>query len=113
MPKFLIDANLPYRFSLWHDEDFIHLKNIDDGWSDKKVWGYARENNMTIITKDADFSARMILAKPPPKVIHLRIGNMKMNDLHSFLNKNWKNILAFHQVSKLVNVYNDRIEAIQ
>lgn len=29
MAKYLIDVNLPYRFSLRQGEDFIHVKDID------------------------------------------------------------------------------------
>ncbi|MBX9807293.1 MAG: DUF5615 family PIN-like protein, partial [Flavobacteriaceae bacterium] len=70
MSKFLIDANLPYYFSLWNNPDFIHLKDINDEWTDEQVWAYAKEKKMTIITKDSDFSNKIMLSNPPPKVIH-------------------------------------------
>lgn len=53
MKKYLIDVNLPYLFSLWNDEAFIHQFDIDDKWSDEQIWNYAKENNLTIVTKDA------------------------------------------------------------
>jgi len=34
MPKYLIDVNLPYYFSLWDSPDFTHQKDIDDEWTD-------------------------------------------------------------------------------
>jgi predicted nuclease of predicted toxin-antitoxin system len=55
MPRFLVDFNLPYYFSLWNDDDYIHQADIDDTWTDKQIWKYARENNLIIITKDTDF----------------------------------------------------------
>ncbi len=84
MAKFLVDANLPYHFDLWHNENCIHLFDINDSWPDAEVWNYAKTNNPTIVTKDADFSTRIILAVPPPRVIHLRIGNMKLSAMHEF-----------------------------
>jgi len=60
MPKFLIDANLPYYFSLWNNEDFIHVKDIDDSLTDDAIWNYAKQNNLTIITKDSDFSLKVL-----------------------------------------------------
>jgi predicted nuclease of predicted toxin-antitoxin system len=89
MPKCLIDVNLPYRFSLWNSEDFVHQTNIDDEWSDEQIWEYAKENDLTIITKDADFSNRIIFQEPPPKVIHIRLGNMKMREFHAALTAVW------------------------
>lgn len=55
MPSFLIDVNLPYYFSIWNTDEFIHQKDINDEWSDEKIWNYAKENNLTIISKDSDF----------------------------------------------------------
>ncbi|MEO8074626.1 MAG: DUF5615 family PIN-like protein [Acidobacteriota bacterium] len=49
------------------------------------LWNYAKENNLTIITKDADFSNRIIFQEPPPKVIHIRFGNMKMREFYAVL----------------------------
>ncbi|MEZ4821876.1 MAG: DUF5615 family PIN-like protein [Ignavibacteria bacterium] len=37
------------------------------------MWEYAKENNLTIISKDADFSSRILIKSPPPKVIHIRL----------------------------------------
>ena len=112
MLEFVVDANLPYYFSLWDSDRFIHLKDLNDEWSDEKVWNYAKENNLTIITKDADFSLKIIMAEAPPKVVHLRIGNMKMRELHDFLNKNWKTIETLLKDNKLINVFKNKIEAI-
>lgn len=67
MPKFLIDENLPHKFSLWDDEEFVHQYELDRIKSDEEIWEYAKNNELTIITKDADFSDRIIFAKPPQK----------------------------------------------
>ncbi|MEK7432604.1 MAG: DUF5615 family PIN-like protein [Cyanobacteriota bacterium] len=112
MTKFLIDVNLPYYFSLWNNEDFIHQKNIDDSWADEKIWEYSKINNLTIITKDSDFSNKILFKKPPPKVIHIRFGNMRMNDFFITLGNLWPEILELNKEFKLVNVFKDRIEGI-
>ena len=44
MPKFLIDINLPYYFSLWNTPDFIHQKDLDVKWLDEEIWIYAKFN---------------------------------------------------------------------
>ncbi|KGO92469.1 DUF5615 family PIN-like protein [Flavobacterium subsaxonicum] len=113
MADFLIDVNLPYYFSLWNTENFVHQKDINDEWSDEQIWRYAQENDMTIITKDSDFSNKILLRQPPPKVIHIRFGNMKMKDFYDTTSKLWNDILILNESNKLVNVFKNRIEAIQ
>ena len=102
MPKYLVDANLPYYFSLWNGKEFIHQVDLGDTWSDEQIWNYAKEHYLTIITKDADFSNRIILSEPPPKVIHLKIGNMKLNRLFEFLSENPEAIANFSICSYLL-----------
>lgn len=112
MAKFLIDANLPYYFSLWKSEDYIHIKDLDDSWTDSIVWQYAKENNLTIVTKDSDFSNRILFLSPPPKVIHIRIGNMKMKEFFQIIEKTWEEVIELNKSYKLITVYKDRIECI-
>ena len=78
MAKYLIDVNLPYYFSLWNTSEYLHQKDIDDMWLDEQIWEYAKENDLTIISKDSDFANRILLKNPPPKVIHIKLGNMKI-----------------------------------
>lgn len=113
MAGFLIDVNLPYYFSLWNSPDFTHQKDIDDEWTDEQIWKYAKDNNLTIVTKDADFSNKIVLHTPPPKVIHIRFGNMKMKDFFETLSKVWEDVVELNNEFKLVTVYHDRIEAFQ
>lgn len=112
MSEFLVDVNLPYKFKLWHNERFLHVRELDDEWSDSQIWQYAKERGLTIITKDVDFSNRIITAKPPPKVIHLKMGNMKLAEFRQFMLTNWDEIERMSANHKLVDVYNGRITGI-
>ena len=113
MPNFLIDVNLPYHLSIWNTEKFIHQNDINDKWTDEQIWTYSKENKLTIITKDVDFSNKIMLNNPPPKVIHIRFGNMKMKDFHTNICKLWDGVLEMNANHKLVNVFIDRIEGIE
>ena len=55
MCRYIVDANLPYYFSLWHKDNYEHVIDINPHMKDSEIWEYAKKNNLTIITKDANF----------------------------------------------------------
>ena len=71
-----------------------------------------RQKNLIIVTKDADFSVRILVAEPPPKVVHLRFGNLRLAAFHTHLAGAWPRVEALLTTNKLVNVYLDRLEAV-
>jgi predicted nuclease of predicted toxin-antitoxin system len=113
MLKFIIDANLPEHLSIWSGEVFIHVNSINKSWKDSEIWVYAKERNLTILSKDSDFGNRILLVAPPPKVIHFRTGNMLFEEFKEFLNHNWEAISRLSDNHKLVKVFSKYIEAIQ
>ena len=112
-PTFIVDLNLPYHFELWHNPRFIHVKDLNDEWTDEEIWEYSKKRDLIIITKDVDFSNKIIVKNPPPKVIHIKVGNLKIKDLHSFLSSNWPTIERKIKKYKLLNVHKDKIEGIK
>ena len=112
MSRYLIDVNLPRRFSVWASEEYEHVANINDELKDSEIWEYAKENNLIIVTKDTDFSDMVMMNNPPPKVIHIKIGNMKMNDFHQLISKIWSDVCQMSEDYKLIRVYVDKIEGI-
>ena len=74
--------------------------------------GICEKTKSDIITKDADFSNKIMYKTPPPKVIHIRFGNVKLQKLNEILDKIWLQIEEEVKVHKLVNVFIDRIESI-
>ena len=112
MIKYIIDANLPYYFSLWKGEEYQHVIDINPDMKDSEIWKYARENNLTIVTKDADFSDRVLLNNPPPRVIHIKLGNMKMKAFHNAIDNIWDEVLTMSREYKLIRVYKEKIEGI-
>ena len=113
MVKFLIDANLPYRFGLWRGENCQHVFDLNDAWTDAEIWRYATEHDLVIVTKDADFSDWIILNIPPPRVVHLRVGNMKMRDFHTFMQRVCPQICGLAESHKLLIVHKNQIECVE
>ena len=50
---------------------------------------------------------------PPPRVVHLRIGNMRMRDFHALISRLWPSIVVLSAANRLVRVYENRIEAVE
>ncbi len=113
MPRYLIDVNLPRYFSVWNTDDYVHQADMDMRKPDEDIWLAARENGYTIISKDSDFSNRILLSSPPPKVIHIRLGNVSMRVFHRAISLCWDEVLLLSETHKLVTVYADRIEAVR
>ncbi len=112
MPQYLVDVNLPCYVGGWQKPEFLAQKDIDRTWDDEAIWEYAKANNLTIITKDTDFQDKILFQSPPPKVIWVRLGNMRLREFITFLDTNWKTIQDLSATHKLVVVYVDRIEAL-
>ncbi len=113
MRGFLFDENLPRVPSLQTCRPVTHALELGSRPTDSELWTHAEQNDLTIVTKDADFSQRMVLAAPPPRVIHLRVGNMRRRDFAAWLQRIWPHLESTIATHKLVNVYRDRIEAIK
>ncbi len=112
MKKYLIDVNLPRYFSLWSDSEYEYVFDLNDEMKDSEIWDHAKANNLTIVTKDADFADLMLLNEPPPRVVHVRLGNMKMKEFHSSISKVWQEVCLLSENYKLVSIYRDSIEGM-
>lgn len=112
MNGYLFDENLPRIPSLKSKLPIQHALDVGPRPSDSELWDYAREHDLAIVTKDADFSQRIVLTSPPPRVIHLRVGNMRRRDFVVWLEETWPQIEARVPSHKLLNVFLDSIEAL-
>lgn len=113
MNGFIFDENLPINVQFTPSLPVLHVTDLGDSLSDTEIWEYAKAQDFVIVTKDADFSDRIIITSPPPRVVHLRFGNMRKKDFHSFLKSVWPQIENLLPSHKLVNVYLSRIEVVE
>ena len=90
----------------------ISVAKIGRQPSDSQIWEFARKHDLIIVSKDADFSDRIIVSSPPPLVVHLRFGNLRKSEFHAGLARVWPQIETLLKSHKLVNVYADRLEGI-
>lgn len=113
MPRFLIDANLPYRFSVWRGRSYSHVFDIGDEMKDRAIWDYAKEHDLVIVSKDTDFSDLAMLHPPPPRVVQICFGNLKMREFHAAIRKSWPWVEANAGSFRLIRVFEDEIEAVE
>jgi predicted nuclease of predicted toxin-antitoxin system len=113
MKGFLFDENLPRVPSLRASLPVTHALNLGVRPTDSQLWTHAQANDLAIVTKDTDFSQRIVMGIPPPRVIHLRVGNMRRRDFANWLERIWPQVESAIATNKLVNVYRNRIESIK
>ena len=112
MKGFLFDENLPARLCFSPKLPIVPVFKAGRSPSDSQIWEFARENALVIVSKDADFSQRIITHSPPPWVVRLRFGNLRRNEFHAVLARVWPQVETLLKSHKLVNVYVDYLEGI-
>jgi predicted nuclease of predicted toxin-antitoxin system len=112
MKGYYFDRNVPQRLKFTPALPIIAGEENGENPSDSEVWNFAKANDLVIVSKDADFSERIIVSSPPPKVVHLKLGNLRKKQFHEVLSRVWPKVEALLKTHKLVNVFLDRIEAI-
>lgn len=112
MKGFLLDENLPSRLTFSPGLPVVSFAQAGRTPSDSQIWEFARQSELVIVSKDADFSERIIMQSPPPWVVHLRFGNLRRSEFHALLARVWPQVELLLKSHKLVNVHADRLEGI-
>lgn len=91
--KLLFDQNLSFKLVSKLKKEYpnsVHIAAVGlDKASDNEVWLYAKENGLTVVTKDSDFNDICTLRNFPPHIIWLRLGNARLNEV--------ERVLLFHK----------------
>lgn len=112
---FLLDENLSPKLRLGFGPGtrVVHACDLGKNPADLELWTYAREHGLVILTKDADFTDRLLLSDaPPPWVVQLRCGNLRARALRELLEAVWPLVLTLLPDYRLVQVFPDRVEGL-
>ena len=112
MKGFYFDQNLPTRIQFTPSLPVFSPSDLGPSPTDTQVWDFARRGELVIVSKDADFSERIILHTPPPWIVHIRFGNLRRREFHAVLARAWPQVETLLKTHKLVNVYRDRVEGV-
>ena len=113
MKHLLIDENLPASLALLLPVTCSHATDIAQQATDSELWIHARRRDWTILTRDTDFFDRLMLEGPPPKIIWVRLGNIRKGELESLLSRLWPAISTLLTDADLVEVHPTTLEAVQ
>ncbi len=99
--KLLLDENLSPKLAESLQEEYpesIHVRAVGlHGADDQRIWEYARDHGLTIVSKDNDFRQRSFLAGFPPKVVWLNVGNAGTRAIEALLRREHATILTFER----------------
>ena len=114
MKGFVLDENVPVRLAFRPALPVVSSSSVlGKSADDSDLWDYAKARSLVIVTKDADFSDRILVSTPPPWIVHLRFGNLRLRDYHRLLSQMWPHVEALLPKHKMIAVYADRIEAME
>ena len=97
--KLLFDDNLSPKLVEAMGAEYpssLHVRSVGlRGAEDARIWEYARDYHLTIVSKDNDFRQRSFLEGAPPKVVWLEVGNAGTTAIAELLQREQARLLAF------------------
>jgi len=104
--KLLLDANLSWRLVQLISDDFpgsVHVNStsLNKPASDLEIWNYALLHDYVIVTNDEDFKELSAYRGFPPKIILLKTGNIKTQQVYQMLQDLKVQIHSFQSSSEI------------
>lgn len=113
----IIDAHLPralckYFRNLGHQ--VFHTTDLPRGNATSDIWiaEDAANRDAVVISKDNDFFHSFLLYRKPPKLILVKVGNLRLRDLKLLFETQAENLAALLSEHDLIEFYVDRIVAL-
>lgn len=97
--KLLFDQNISFRVIKKLHSYFSGCLHVSDcglnNCNDSEIWEYAKKEDFSIVTFDADFYDISIISGHPPKIIWIRTGNLSTDEIIQLLISNHEMIESF------------------
>ncbi len=114
---FIIDAHLPRVIvgqieALGHEA--IHTSDLEMGnkTPDEAINELAVERMATVVSKDADFYNTFLLHRKPPKLVMVKVGNMRLKELSALFEMSLPKIIDALGSYDLIELHQDKIIGI-
>lgn len=107
--KFLIDAQLPKSLSdllKLEGHDSIHTIELPkaNDTQDNEILKICLEENRIVISKDADFLESFLINKSPEKLILVKTGNIRNEELLTLFKHNLKYLCTSIEKNDLIEI---------
>lgn len=114
---FIIDAHLPLSLITIIEEfgeEAIHTSSLPKGnlTSDDYIVELAVKKGAVVITKDEDFYHSFLLYRKPPKLILVKVGNMRLKALTQLFVEQFPKMFELLGQHDLVELHKNQIIAI-
>ena len=97
--KLLFDQNISFRLLRLLPPSFANCSHVKseglNNCDDIVIWQFAKDHGFTVVTFDADFTEIASYRGFPPKIIHLRTGNLTTAEIAELLVLNFSEITTF------------------
>ena len=97
--KLLFDQNISFRVLRLLPDNFSdsrHVRSVGlNDCDDAEIWQFAKQNDFTVVTFDADFFDISVLKGFPPKIVWLRTGNLTTSEIAECIILNYSDIISF------------------
>lgn len=115
--RFIIDAHLPNSLKaifISHGYEAIHVSELPNGnaTSDQELTRYAGTDGV-IVSKDEDFYQSFLLHGKPPKLVHVKIGNMRLQQTTQLFKTVAPQIIQLLLKHDLIELFSDKIIVVK
>ena len=110
---FIIDAHLPKSLckyfralghTAFHTIDFPLGNATSDGWLSEE----AAKRGAVVVSKDSDFFHSFLLHRKPPKLIMVKVGNLKLRDMKQLFETQVENLALLLESHDLIELHLDK-----
>ena len=114
---FFFDAHLPYSVckyfrelghTAFHTSDFPLGNATTDNWLSEE----AAKKGAVVVSKDTDFFHSFLLNRKPPKLILVKVGNLKLRDMKLLFETQAENLSMLLESHDLIELHIDKAVVI-
>ena len=112
--KFLLDAHLPKKLSLflsWKGYDSLHTLDLPNknATKDSEINQISIDEKRVVISKDLDFIESLLISNKPYKLIYITTGNITNKKLLEIFSQNIEKIVEYSTNNRLIEITHENI----